>query len=293
MKRLGWLMLVAGWVLMAQDFSQVEIKTHRITDSIYMLEGAGGNIGVFVGEDGIFMIDDQFAPLTEKIKAAVAEIRTGPVRFIINTHWHFDHTGGNENFGKAGSIIVAHENVRKLLSEDQMIEAFNREVKALSPEGLPVITFTRDIDFHLNEERIHVFHVANAHTNGDAIIHITKGNVVHMGDVFFNGMYPFIDVQHGGNIEGLIKACDRVLGMVDESTRIIPGHGPICGKADLQIYRDMLAAIRDNVKTMLAQGLSLDEVQAGQPTKAYDSKWGGGFINPTNMTRFAYQSLSK
>jgi glyoxylase-like metal-dependent hydrolase (beta-lactamase superfamily II) len=168
------------------------------------------------------MIDDQFAPLTEKIKTAIASFTSGSIRFVINTHWHYDHTGGNENMGEAGAVIIAHENVRKRLSTDQVLTIFNRTIPALSKEGLPVITFTRDVTFHLNGQRIDVFHIKRAHTDGDAVAYFTDANVIHTGDILFEGMYPFIDVEHGGSISGMIDATNRILAMIDDKTRVIP-----------------------------------------------------------------------
>ena len=181
-----------------QNFEKVEIKTQKLTDSIYMLIGAGGNMGLSIGADGVFLIDDQFAPLTPKIEAAIKALTPKPVGFVINTHWHSDHTGGNVNLGKAGALIVAHDNVRKRLSSDQFIELLRAKEVPMAKEGLPVITFSQSVNFHLNGDDIAVFHVPNAHTDGDAIIHFRKANIVHMGDVFFNGFYPFIDFSSGG-----------------------------------------------------------------------------------------------
>lgn len=276
-----------------QDFSKVEIRTLQVAGGVYMLVGSGGNIGVSAGEDGVFLVDDQYAPLTEKIKAAIAAISDKPVRFVLNTHWHGDHTGGNENLGEAGALIVAHENVRKRMSVEQFIEAFGRKVPP-SPEGaLPVVTFTDAVTFHLNGDEIHAFHVEPAHTDGDAIVHFRKANVIHMGDLFFNGLYPFIDISSGGSVDGMIAAAERGLAVADEHTKIIPGHGELGDAKDLKAFRDMLVAIRDRIKPMVAAGKSLEEVVAARPTAPFDENWGKGFLNAERFVGIVYASLSK
>jgi glyoxylase-like metal-dependent hydrolase (beta-lactamase superfamily II) len=277
----------------AQDFDAVEIKTEKLSDSVYMLVGRGGNIGLSAGEDTVFMIDDQYAPLTEKIKAAVTAISGKPIQFILNTHYHGDHVGGNEALGEAGSVIVAHENVRARLSTDQFMEFFEREVPALPKAALPVITFTRDVTFHLNGEEIRVFHVEHAHTDGDAIIHFVNANIVHMGDVYFEGMYPFVDISGGGSIDGLIAAVKHVLAMTDDKTKIIPGHGPLTDKAGMTAYYDMLSGIRGRTAKLKAEGKSLEEVVAAKPSESFDEKWGQGFIKPDQFVEFVYTSMAE
>ena len=274
-----------------QDFSKVQIKAVKVKPGIHMLMGKGGNICVSSGIDGVFMIDDQYAPLTEKIKTAIANITPDPIRFVINTHWHADHTGGNENMGDAGAVIIAHENVRKRLSADQVLTAFNHTIPALSKKGLPVITFTRDVAFHLNGQRIDVFHIKRAHTDGDAVAYFTDANVIHTGDILFVGMYPFIDSEHGGTINGMIDATHRILGMIDDNSRIIPGHGVLTDKHGLIAYRDMLTNIRDRIQSQINAGKTLEEIKFSQPTQAFDSEWGGGFIKPDIFVEIVYQSL--
>ena len=256
-----------------------------------MLSGQGGNIGVCVGDDGVFAIDDQFAPLTPRILEEIKKLSEKPVRFVINTHWHGDHTGGNENFGEAGAIIVAHANVRKRMSEKQFMEAFNRTVEP-SPKGaLPVVSFEQSITFHWNDETIEVVHVQPAHTDGDSFVHFRSANVLHAGDVFFNGMYPFIDTGTGGNLEGMIRAVERILARCDGETRIIPGHGSLASRADLERYHRMLTTVRDRVEPMLRAGRSRDEVIAAKPSADLDADWGGGFMKPDVWIGLVYDGF--
>ncbi len=193
------------------DMSDVQIQTTQLTDNIYVLFGAGGNIGLSVGEDGAFLIDDQFAPLSEKITEAIATVTDKPVRFLLNTHYHFDHTGGNENFGESGTIIVAHKNVYERMTTEQVISFFDTTIPPAPEAALPVITFTDEMTFHWNDDDINIFHADVAHTDGDSIVYFPKANVVHMGDLFFNGMYPFIDIDAKGSLTGIIAGVARAL----------------------------------------------------------------------------------
>jgi cyclase len=290
---LAVLALLAFPAFAQQDFAKVEIQTEKLSDSVYLLTGAGGNMGLSVGDDAVFLVDDQFAPLTPKIEAAIAKLTAKPVRFVLNTHWHFDHTGGNENFGKAGALIVAHENVRKRMSVEGFIEFLGMKFKAEPRQALPVVTFTRDVTFHINGEEVYVLHLANAHTDGDAIVHFKKSDVVHMGDIFFNGRYPFIDTSSGGTVEGVIAAADRVLQSSSERTRIIPGHGPLARRADLQAYRDMLATVSGRIREHVRAGRSLEEAQAAKPTAEFDAVWGKGFLNAQRFTEMLYKNLKR
>ena len=275
-----------------QDFSKVEVKAENIAPGVDVLFGAGGNIGVSSGADGVFIIDDQYAPLTPKIQAAIAKLSPKPVRFVMNTHWHGDHSGGNENFGAAGAVIVAHDNVRLRMSTDQFIAAFKSTVKASPPIALPVVTFGDGVTFHLNGETIRAVHVAPAHTDGDSIVRFENANVIHMGDTYFASGYPYIDLSSGGSVLGVIAAVDKGLAMGDAKTRYIPGHGPLTGPNELRAYRAMLSTIVANVSAGIKAGKSLDAIKDSKPTAAYDAKWGGGFINPDNFVTIVHMSLS-
>ena len=269
----------------------VQVRSQKLTDRVYVLFGAGGNIGLSIGDDGAFIVDDQFAPLSEKIKAAIAAITDKPLRFVVNTHWHGDHTGGNANFGRAGAVILAQDNVRARLSVDQTNPRNNQKTPAAPREALPVVTFADDITLHLNGDSVRAVHVANAHTDGDAIIHYVKANVIHMGDTYFHGAYPYIDTPSGGSIDGIVAAADAALALAKTDTRIIPGHGPVSSKADLQEYRRVVATIRDRVKTLVTQGKSLTEVAAAKPTAEFDAVWGRGFMNPDAFLDIIYNDL--
>ena len=273
---------LSPWVSAQQDFSKVEISAQKLSDTVYMLTGAGGNMGLCVGPDSVFLVDDQFAPLAPKIKAAVARIAPRPVQWLLNTHFHFDHTGGNEAFGSTGTVIVAHDNVRKRMSTDQLINlAGTTSAQKASPKAaLPVVTVAGEITFHINGEEVHAFHVPKAHTDGDLIVHFRKSDVIHMGDVFFHNMYPFIDGSSGGTAEGMIAAFDRVLALAGEGTRIIPGHGPLASKADLLATRTMLATLTQRIKDLRRAGKSDAEIRAAKPTADFDGRFGGGFIQP-------------
>ena len=276
----------------AQEMQDVEIETVPVADGIYMLVGQGGNIGVSIGEDGAILIDDQFAPLTDKIVAAVGALTDKPILFIINTHWHRDHTGGNENMGERGAIIVAHENVRRRMSTEQFIEFFDTHVPPSPDMALPVVTFTDAVTLHFNGEEIHVFHVDPAHTDGDSIIHFRKANAMHMGDLFFSNGYPFIDLSSGGSVDGVIGAAEKAGPVADGSTRIIPGHGPLSDAVGLRRYHDMLATIRGRIRELVARGATLEEVIAARPTREYDEFWGQGSRDGDTFAGLVYQSLS-
>ncbi len=287
---LALLVLMTAPAFAQRNFDEVQIETVPVSDNVYMLIGSGGNIGVIVGEDGTFIIDDQFAPLTDKINAAIAEITDKPVGYVLNTHWHGDHTGGNENMGKAGALIVAHHNVRERMHADQLKKLAENNTPA-AEDALPVVTFARDVTFHLNGEEIHAFHVDKAHTDGDAIIHFRNANAFHMGDTFFAGRFPYIDLGSGGGVDGIIAAANHVLMLSNSDTKIIPGHGPLSTPDDLKTYRDMLMKLRSKIQLMVSEGKTIEEVQAANPTEGYED-WGTGFINNERIVQFIYNDLS-
>ncbi len=274
-----------------QDFTKVEIKTEQVRDGIYMLTGSGGNIGVSVGSDGVFLIDDQYAPLTDKILKALSEITDQTPRFVINTHWHGDHTGGNENLGKTGAILVAHDNVRRRMSSENFLSLFNQNVPPSPAGALPVITFSDTMTFYLNGLEIQVIHQPSAHTDGDSIVYFTEANVFHAGDLYFNGIYPFIDTSSKGSIQGVIAGTGKILELADDATKIIPGHGAVSNKQELQAYRNMLIKSRDRVQKLMDEGKTLEEIQALKPNADFDQTLGSGFVAPDNFLQSVYDSL--
>ena len=261
-------------VAQQRDFSKVEVKAEKVAGSVYMLTGAGGNIGVSVGDDGIVVIDDQYAPLAPKIEAALKSITDKPVRFILNTHYHGDHTGGNEHFGKTAPI-VAHENVRKRLASGVSVRG--NTVPPAPAGALPVLTFNESVTIHLNGEDVRAVHTPHGHTDGDSVIWFTKSNVVHMGDQFFNGNFPFVDRENGGSVRGLIANVDHVLSILPEDAKVIPGHGPLSDKKGLRAFVAMLRGTMAAVESGIAAGKTADQLQSEKVLAAWDA-WGTGFI---------------
>ena len=283
-------LLAFGSLAAAQnDFSKVEIKATKVSGNIYVLEGAGGNIGVSVGEDGILIVDDEFAPLAEKIRAALKNMGEGKLRFILNTHWHGDHTGGNALLGRDAPII-AHDNVRKRLSTEQRLEFFKQTVPASPKEALPVITFDQSLSVHFNGEEIRVIHFPHGHTDGDSVIFFTKSNVVHMGDDFFAGRFPFVDLDSGGSVQGLLKNISDIIPKLPDGAKLIPGHGPISTVDDLKAYHRMLMDTTEVVRKKMAAKETLDQIKKeGLPAEW--KSWGEGFIKTDQWIELVYRSL--
>lgn len=276
-----------------QDFSEVEIQTVDVADGLYMLVGQGGNIGLSLGDDGAFIVDTQFAPLSEKIQAAVNAAGGGDVAFVVNTHWHGDHTGGNQNFRGGGATIMAHDNVKARMSTDQVRELPSQDIPASPPDALPNITYPGRMTFHYNGNTVNLIHVENAHTDGDTLVHFTNLNVFHMGDTFFHNLFPFVDVSSNGSIDGIIAAAEEVLSRSDGGTMIIPGHGPLATPDDLRDDLEVLRTVRDRIRSMIDQGMSEDAVFAANPTEEWNDSYGAGFMNPETFTRLVYRSLSR
>lgn len=293
MKRAMSLGLLAGLLALPalaqqRDFSKIEIKVIPVAGNVYMLEGAGGNIAVSVGKDGLLIVDDQFAPMADKIKAALKGLGEGKLEFVLNTHWHGDHTGGNEIFGREAHI-VAHENVRKRLAAGQMLRG--TKVEPAPAGALPVLTFGHSVSIHFNGEEIKAIHFPKGHTDGDSVIFFTGANVVHMGDQFFAGRFPFVDLESGGTVQGLIESIEKAIAQIPANARIIPGHGAVSTIDDLKAYHRMLAETADFVRKGMAAGKTLDQLKAdGLPEQWKD--WGSGFINAEAWITTIHASFS-
>lgn len=274
--------------IIGQNMDDVKIESTKMSDQVYMLTGSGGNIGISVGDDGVFVIDDQYAALTPKIIAAIREISDKPIQYLVNTHWHGDHTGGNENMTKEGVAIMAHDNVRK-----RLVETPTRDQSKRPEEALPIITFNDKMNMYMNGEQIAIFHVENAHTDGDALIYFTQSNVLHTGDTFFNGLYPYIDLSSGGTVNGYINAVERTLMLIDNDTKIIPGHGSASNKEEYSAFLKMLKELRKNVMAEIAKGKSEEEVVSNEAiTKTYDDLgYSWRFISSEKIRTALYKSL--
>lgn len=278
--------------LSAQD-QEVVISIDKLSSDVYMLTGQGGNIGIYIGQKNVFMIDDQFDRLSDKIKAAIASLTNKPVAFLFNTHMHGDHTGGNANFNTDLTTLVAHNNVRKrVMANQQKRLDDNKITEAYYNKMLPEVTFSEDITFYDDEETIMAFHVHNAHTDGDAMVYFVTNDVIHMGDTYFAGRYPYIDLKSGGSLQGYIDAHKKALMVISEETKIIPGHGRPSTKKELESYVAMLEDLKSKILAAIAAGESLEEVKSDKSiSAAYDSTHGNGYIKPEAMREIFYKSL--
>lgn len=276
-----------GW---AQD-DAVEIVATQVRGDIYMLTGKGGNIGLFNGKDGSFMVDDQFAPLTDRIIAAVKSTGGDTPKYLINTHFHGDHTGGNENLGNAGTLIMSHHGVRERLQNGSFIGAFGMKSPPASAAAMPTLTYSKKLHLHINDETVRIVHVPSAHTDGDSFVVFTNSNVLHAGDLFFNGFFPFIDAANGGSLRGVIAGVDAMLQITDADSRIIPGHGPLAGRAQLQAYREMLASAYARLLKLKNEGKSADQAVAEKPLKDLEAKWGGGIFTADKWIGVVYPAV--
>lgn len=290
---LAALLAAAAMPVTAQDEPEPEVRLESVAPGVHALFMAGGNIGVSTGADGVFLIDDQYAGATPKILEALATLHPAPPRFVINTHWHGDHTGGNENLAAKGSIIVAHDAVRVRMSSKQFSDFLQRETPASPTGALPVVTFNDSLSLHVNGDELRGMHAPHAHTDGDVFIHFRKANVIHTGDLVFSGMYPFIDIDSGGSVAGVVAAVDTMLGLADERTRIIPGHGELIDRAGLRAYREMLAVTSGRVRELVVAGKTVDEVLAARPNADYDDKLAWSFITAERYARILYRDAER
>jgi cyclase len=279
-------------VFLAYAQEAPQLNAVNVTENITLIEGAS-NTTILTGKDGVFMIDTQTQELIDQLIKKIAEISNQPIRFIVNTHYHFDHSGGNEKATNTGALIIAHENVRKRMSTEQRMDMFNTTTPPSPIAALPVMTFSKDVTFYINGEEVHVFNIGAGHTDGDAIVHFRKANVIHLGDLYFNGLYPYIGIEAGGSINSMIQVGNTILEMINDATRIIPGHGHIASKAEYAEYLEMLTGVRDAIRKQIDAGKSLKEVIASKPLQAFDAKWGKGMFSSDRFAELVYTDLSR
>jgi cyclase len=287
-----WFLPVLAGSAFSRNMETVQITTTKMGEGVYMLTGAGGNIGVCAGADGILLIDSQFPQLHDKITTALAAIAPGAVRFLFNTNWHYDHVSGNELFARAGAVIIGHENTRRRMAAAQSHDDLNIKLPPYPDGALPMVTFAGSLAIHINGEELDISPMAAAHSEFDLLFHFRKANVIHTGDLLFSGTYPYIDVEHGGSVNGMIDAAEKIIGMCNDETRLIPGHGPAMKKPDAEAFRDMLVRVRERVSALLREGKSEAEIIAARPTADLDGRWNKGVPDDSFVT-LLYKSLSK
>lgn len=294
------LLLVLGFIMLFISLSNfpiafashLDLNTTKLNDSMYVIQGSGGNVILSIGIDGVILVDDQYAPVTEKMKSVISNITNKPIKFVINTHWHPDHVGGNERLGEAGAIIVSHENVRKRLSNDQFFELINQTIPALSKKGLPIITFSDNMTFYQNNDDIRISYLYNGHTDGDSAVYFTHNNVIHVGDDFSDKAYPFMDLSTGGSIDGLISSLQSIISIINNETKVVAGHSGISNQTKVKEYVNMLIDVRSLVSNMMKEGKSLDDIIQSKPTSQYDTIYQDySFIKPKDFVTNIYESL--
>jgi glyoxylase-like metal-dependent hydrolase (beta-lactamase superfamily II) len=286
-------LLAAFATLAAAQDAPPPIEVVQVTPGVHVLYGQGGNIGVSVGRDGLFLIDDQYANMTPRVVEALAKLGPGAPRFVLNTHWHGDHTGGNENLAAKSSVIVAHDRVRERMSTENVNEFLKRTTPPSPAGALPVVTFNDSLSLHVNDDELRGIHVRAAHTDGDVFIQFRKANVIHTGDLVFAGMYPFIDLDSGGSVAGVIAAVDRMLALADGSTRVIPGHGKVTDRAGLEAYRQLLVVTSGRMRELVQAGRTLDEVLAAKPFADYDGQLAWAFITVERYIQILYRDAAR
>jgi len=291
----GLSLFATGLLAQAPDYTKVEYRSEKLADNLFVLFGGGGNIAVLTGPDGSLVVDSDVPEMSAKMRAAVSLVSDRPARFLINTHYHFDHAGGNPTLGRENTVIVAQENVRQRLSGKQTLKQDGLEltVEPTPREGLPLVTFDDALRFHVNDEEVSIGHVAHAHTDGDAFVFFQKANVLHTGDLMMSVGYPIVDAGNGGTLDGVIAGHERLLKLCNDQTRVIPGHGPVVGKADLQTYHDMLVTIRQRVAELMRKGRSIEQIVAAAPSREFDERWGKGFYKPDVFVRRVYIELGR
>jgi len=274
------------------DWAHVQVDSQPLAPGVFLLHGSGGNVVALVGPEGALLVDDEFAPMGPKIKAKVAELGSGSVRYVINTHYHADHSGANGFFLREGAVVIAQENIRADLLVSHYSPHWKSHSPAIPEAEAPNLTFRDRLTLYFDGEEVVAFHNRPSHTTGDTVVYLRKANVVHLGDVFVNFLYPYIDVTGKGTIDGYMPVIDEVLALINDQTKVVPGHGPVATKAELKAYRDMLQTVRDRVAAGIAKGSSLEEIIATHPSAEFDQVWASDRVGPEDFTAMVYQSLT-